>query len=155
MPNDLLIYTFRTFPHQKLLEETFSQIFIFSKLHQDLQQLEKILLATSPKQIIGIARSATASRYETQAINQFHGNRLILQTGPKSYPLHPLSINLPPAASPTNSFCNWTAYHIAKFIVDHQLNTKLSFLHLSEADLPVVLMAIKHLDTPQQDAHVR
>jgi hypothetical protein len=128
----MLVYTFRTNPFKDKLKEIFPDIFIFDKLNEDFKIFSNKILKEKPDKILGIAKS-DISQSETKTINQFN-NKKIDKNGRENYNLTPWS-NFDISKKPTTSFCNWTMYKIAKFIEDNNLNTKLSFVHLSKKDL--------------------
>lgn len=70
----LLLYSFRTFPHKKLLEQ--NNVFVFGKLKQDLEVFKKIIISKQPNLILGIAHKQSGkSQFEIKAINQFPSDK--------------------------------------------------------------------------------
>ncbi len=138
----MVIYTFRTFPDIRNLEEQFGEVFVFAELKKDIIHFNTIL-KTEPEHVIGVAITQGASRQEPIAINRFNNGK-ILKGGDDILTLTLLDgFNL--ASKPTNTFCNWTMYRIQNLINEQDLRTKLSFVHLNKNDLSVVSILEKVL----------
>ncbi len=134
----MLIYTFRTYPYLDQINQESGDIFIFSKLKQDLAVFELILTQTKPAHVIGFADTKQTSRAEPIAINRFN-NGLVEPNGPSTLHLYiPPHNTFPLAAQPTHSFCNWTMYKIQQHIDIHNLKTQHRFIHLNQGDLPLL-----------------
>lgn len=133
----MVVYTFRTFASKHELENIFGQVFVFSKLKEDLATMKRLLLLQKPPYILGIASTKGYSRLERYAVNKFN-NKSLQINGPDKLYLH-----IPPnkkslfhvSEKPTHSFCNWTMYHLQTFILQAGLDTKLIFVHVSVHDL--------------------
>lgn len=122
----ILLYTFRTFPKEKLDQNNFSEIFQFGKLRQDLDLFQKLIEERKPEIIIGFALS-NLSRQESIAINQFNKG-CINSPGPAVVELTLLQGSpFKTAKIPTHSFCNWTMYMLAQ-------KYPLSFYHVRYND---------------------
>lgn len=137
----ILTYTTRTYPYPDVLQSIFNQVFIFGDLKKDLKIFKDIIDREQPDLIIGIADS-TRSRWEPIAINRFHGDKLLVKNGPEQYNLFIPNDKLPAATQPTDSFCNWTMYHVAHHLNIQSYNIKLAFTHINTADLNVALKII-------------
>lgn len=135
-----LIYTFRTFPYIEELNTITNEVFILSKLKEDLLQLEKIINEGNFDYICGIAKASTESVFETKAVNQFNKGK-ISKNGKDMYSLYyPKKeyIEIGLNNSYTSSFCNWGMYNVAKIIDDNQLSVNHSFIHILEKDIPTL-----------------
>lgn len=133
---EILVYTFRTNPFRYKIPG----VFIFGKLKQDFDKFSKEIIEKKPEIILGISATKRSSRFEKEAINQFNNNKKINKDGPNSIQLHiPKETKINIANRTYDSFCNWTAYKIAKLVEDEQLNTKVMFAHIQEKDLEKVI----------------
>jgi hypothetical protein len=131
-----LIYTFRTFPWLSEIENF--QPFVLDKLKNDILQLQLKLLKEQPEYLIGLAISSS-TRFEPTAYNKFNHGKVNKQ-GKEQYGLFvPNIAGTRTATAGTNSFCNWTMYRLAEFIVQEKLPIKLAFLHMDRRDKQLML----------------
>ncbi|MBP7708317.1 hypothetical protein KA107_01415 [Candidatus Pacearchaeota archaeon] len=134
----VLVYTFSTNKRQDELRAYFGEIFILKKLKEDLEKFSKKILIEKPELVLGIGNSER-SRIESETINRFNKNKKIEKQGPEKYYLEKIKVDLPVSTKTTDSFCNWSAYKLSKFVEEHQLATKIAFLHLFNKDkLPLL-----------------
>lgn len=129
----VIFYTFRSAPFLAELQNTFGDLFIFKSLKQDLPLIFKRIEQEKPHLVLGLGTSKRTTQ-ETQAINQFNKTKKIIDGAASDYPLFIAPINIPLSTIPTDSFCNWTAYHLAHHLHAHQSAVKLSFLHISRSE---------------------
>lgn len=134
----ILVYSFRTFPFLKDLENSFGEIVVLGKLNTDLEKLKEIIVRDKPDIILGIAAAKNSSSQESTAINKFHGTKLINKSGVYTYPLNILNIDIKLRKTTTDSFCNWTMYKISEYILENNLKCKNSFIHISPKDLDLL-----------------
>lgn len=130
----MLVYTFRTFPQLKLLQDIFGEVFIFGQLRKDLLEIQRQILDKRPKQILGLAAASGISRFEPTAVNKLNQGALDINE-PARLSLHVPSSLFPIAKLPTHSFCNWTMYRIQSFINAEKLETKLTFIHINPNEI--------------------
>lgn len=137
--SDLLIYTFRTNRYLKSLRSQSRSIFVFGSLKKDLPDFQSFILNKKPKTILGLAAVNEQTRIERMAVNSF-GQKKIIQAGKECFELSiPTGTKLNIAKNSTNSFCNWTAYNIAKFLEDQKLHLKHSFIHFNPLDIDEIM----------------
>lgn len=143
----VFIYTFSSFPYIEQLSKLSDEVFVFSnKLREDLTVLKEQLEDEQPTHILGIAMYRGKSRYEPITVNHFHKG-VVIKGQPEQ-----LSLYVPDAAHrlfsvakrPSNTFCNWTMYHIQTHINEQGYNTKLSFLHLNPKDINILLEQFRY-----------
>ncbi len=140
----MILYTFRTAPFTEKLLETNVNAFVFGRMKEDFVILSEKILKEKPDFIIGMA-GAQESRFEKKAINQFNDKK-VAQDGEEELNLHvPENAIFPISEKATNSFCNWTAYKIAKLVKDNKLKTKIVFAHLENKDVANFLDFITEL----------
>lgn len=142
----MLIYTFRSTSFTEKLLETNTRVFVFGRMKEDFEVLSKKILAEKPDFIVGIA-GAQESRFESKAINQFNQTKKVAQDGMPELNLHvPKNPIFPVAEKATDSFCNWTAYKIAKLIKENKLDTKMMFAHVHNKDMNSFLDYLSELE---------
>lgn len=130
------VYTFRTFPNISALKKEFPHLFIFGKLKQDIESFCNHLLKVKPDFVIGVAAAKTKSVFEPIAVNNIHG-RKVIATAPEKLSFHiPKHSNFSVSPKASHSFCNYSMFKIQYFINQHQLPTKLIFVHLNPKDIP-------------------
>jgi hypothetical protein len=134
----IFIYTFKSVSNPEIFG---ADVFVLQKLKNDLNRFIELIEIHKPDTILGIG-NAQFTAYESLAINRFHG-RTLIRDGDNTYDLYIPSTSLRVNNKPTESFCNWTAYRIARFIIQKSLNTKLSFLHLEPNQHRIVAEEIK------------
>ncbi len=138
-----VVYTFRTFPEITALKKQSSRLFIFGKLKNDVESFCDHLLKVKPDFVIGVAVAKTKSVIEPIAINNIHGHKIIA-TAPEKLSLHiPVRPTLSVSPNSSKSFCNYSMFKIQYFINQHQLSTKLIFIHLNPKDIPNLPKIIK------------
>jgi hypothetical protein len=122
----ILFYTFRTFPHNLLIDYGLEYTFKFGKLHKDLSILESTIADMQPDLIVGFSLSYN-SRQETIAINRFN-NGVINKNEPSEIKLSHIDTSpFPDSTLPTRTFCNWTMFKIAQ-------KHRVSFHHICRED---------------------
>jgi hypothetical protein len=142
----MLLYTFRTAPFKEKLLEMNTKIFVFGRLKEDFKILSKKILEERPDYVIGMAASNTTSQFESNAINQFNNSKKIVHDGEKHLPLHiPENAIFPTSQEASDTFCNWTAYKIAKLIQDNKLETKMVFTHIKHEDVDLFLNSLSKM----------
>lgn len=129
-----MIYTFKTFP---AIKELPGNVFVFSKLKEDLLKFEQRLNTEKPDYILGIANTKGQSRIEPLAINRFNDGK-VLADGPDSLELYvpqhyPAGFNI--ATKPTHSFCNWTMYKVQNLLLENKYPSRLMFVHININDV--------------------
>lgn len=138
-----LIYSFRT---NKLLDKFKGEgveVFVFGRLHEDLEKFKTLIHTTKPTHIIGLAEVRQSSRFEKIAVNKFGKRGTINKAGKDFYSMHiPADALFPLSSQPSKSFCNWTMYKIAEYIAND--NIKLSFVHFNRGDFEKVCDFIKN-----------
>ncbi len=130
-----LVYTFRTFPYQEKLKETFGEIFVFGKLKEDLDKFYEKIFFQKSRVIIGIALSKSGNFFEEKTINKFNGDKTITKEGKEELPLHIPQINQSTFKinrKTSDSFCNYTTYNIANFLLKNNIDAPLIFAHLNK-----------------------
>lgn len=139
----VLFYTFKSFPFKDVLP---ANSFVLAKLNSDIKQLQQLILEQKPEIIIGIGLVRGFSRFERVAVNKFNNGKV----GRVSKEYFDLTFpekgfeNLKLSYKPTKSFCNWSAFKLAEFIEQNNLDLKLSFLHINRKDK---LELIKYVDS--------
>src|SRR3989339_1938732 len=83
-------------------------IFKFKNLNRDFQLFTNLIFEKNPNLIVGFGNSRN-TLIERFAINRFN-QKIINKNGKEKYKLFVPHINLNLSVSPTDSFCNWTAY---------------------------------------------
>jgi hypothetical protein len=148
-----LVYTFRTFPEISLLEESFGNVFVFGKLKEDLEMFLHEIKNEKPDLILGVAelpKRYKISKFESQAINQFHQINKVSKHGKDSYPLFIPDIGdssfRVDLKKNDDSFCNWTMYKICEYIGLSNNDIKHTFCHINVADINKLKMTIDGLD---------
>lgn len=145
MSNNILIYTFRTFPWMERLKSISEDVVILGKLKEDIKKVENILLSDKYSLVLGIAKSENNSLFESKGVNQFNRNKIV-KDGKDSYTLNYPSNgfnNIKINDSFTTSFCNWSIYQIARFIEIENLKVDHSFVHIKESDIVLLESYIK------------
>lgn len=139
----MIVYTLPSFKLKNQLISNDYILFLLNKINADILQLEQVITVSNEKIVIGLGNSKV-SGIESITINQFHRRTL---KGNHCYDL----ITDPSFAEyffisqkSTTSFCNLTAYKLAKFIDDNNLNTKLIFLHVSFQDAVRMQQFLSH-----------
>ncbi|MHC1716908.1 MAG: hypothetical protein AB9915_03450 [Candidatus Dojkabacteria bacterium] len=147
MMNNILIYTFRTFPWVEELKDISNDIVILNKLNEDIYKIEEKLQKKKYSLILGIAKGNKRSMFETRGVNRFNKKKII-KDGKELYKLdYPkegfkeIVVN----KSFTTSFCNWAAYRIGDILEDNGLETKHTFVHILNKDLQTLNEYIKEL----------
>lgn len=130
----LIVYSFRTCPYVGKLKSIFNNVFIFGKLKEDIEKFFCLIIDKKPDLILGIA-SSSRSHIETKAINQFNRVKKIDKNGQESFDLFVPEINIQLNKGYTDSFCNYVAYNVSKFIFDNKLKIKHGFIHLNKRDI--------------------
>lgn len=142
----VLVYTFQSFPAIEDLQKLGFEPFVFGALHISLRRFCEVIEQERPAVVLGLARSRS-TQLEASAINRFHGPKMVLRDGPQKLALHTpsdLPTKLKVAKSPSDSFCNWTAYRLAAFAKKQNPGFKLMFAHVSPKWLnPIVELAAK------------
>jgi hypothetical protein len=133
-------YSFNTKFTREILRPRFPDIFILSKLKQDLEVFLKQLEVEKPEFVVGFAelKRGKFSKFESIAVNDYNRNSKVIKGGLDSFKLFipkdkPNDFRV--CKTTTTSFCNYTMYKIAHFINEKQLPTKLVFIHLNEKDI--------------------
>lgn len=149
---EIITYSFKGFPWKSDLEQEFGEVVYLRKIKAELEQLKLRLVRENPEVVIGIAKAPRKQSYvETKAKNQFgfHNPRKVLPTGENVYQLSTPSKALEPFRlryQATTTFCNYTAYHLAAFVSQHDLQTAVMFAHVAKAEDLVVLKAMIKVD---------
>jgi hypothetical protein len=147
----LLIYSFRTNKHLEIFRDAGIEVFIFGKLNDDFYTFHKLIDKVRPDHIIGLAEVKLQSRIETHAINAFGRSGKINKTGKELYSLYiPHRTVFPKSKRTTKSFCNWTMYKISEIVATQ--NTKVTFIHFNQKDIPQVIDFIKSMADIHQDS---
>lgn len=158
---EIITYSFKGFPWKSDLEQEFGEVVYLHKIKAGIEQLKSQILHEKPEVIIGIAKAPRKQSYiETKAKNQFgiRNPRKVLPNGDNVYQLSTPSKVLEPFRlryQATTTFCNYTAYHLAAFVSQYDLQTAIMFAHVARAeDLLVLREMIKvdrnhHQDTAQ------
>ena len=123
----VLLYTFRTFPID-LLEDLTQKydVFIISKIKDDLEKFKHLIEANNPKNVVGFALSRD-SRQEQLAINKFNSGK-IDASAPESRNMKVLTgAPFPLSSRETNSFCNYAMFSVSEVC-------EASFFHLKKSD---------------------
>lgn len=132
---EVLLYTFRTFPLIAELQAIDPDVFIFSKLKDDLETVKTRIASEKPRYVLGVAKVTGPSRIESIAINRFNNGRIV-PTGADALDLYtPRDSPLPTTGKSTHTFCNWTMYQIAYFLNENDYETKLMFAHINPKDM--------------------
>ena len=140
----VLFYTFKSFPYIDVFNT--DELIILAKLSDDIKLLEDTILKEKPEVVIGVGLVRGFSRFERIAVNKFNKG----QVSKNSIEYYDLSFpekgfeNLKLSYKPTRSFCNWSAFKLAEFMEQNNLDSKLSFLHINRKDR---LELIKYLDS--------
>lgn len=145
MSNNILIYTFRTFPWVERLKSISEDVVILGKLKEDIKKVENILLSDKYSLVLGIAKSENNSLFESKGVNQFNRNKIV-KDGKDSYTLYYPSNgfnNIKINDSFTTSFCNSSIYQIARFIEIENLKIDHSFVHIKENDIDMLRVYLK------------
>jgi len=129
------VYTFRTFPKINALKKLFPHLFIFGKLKNDIESFCDHLQKVKPDFVIGVGATKTKSVFEPVAVNNIHGHKIIVGA-PEKLSLHiPIYPTFSVSPKPSKSFCNYSMFKIQYFISQHQLPTKLIFVHINSKDV--------------------
>ena len=135
--NNVLIYTFRTFPWINELKNISENVIVLDKLKEDINKVEQQLNTKKYNFILGIAKGGKKSVFESKGMNKFN-KKIISKSGEDSYLLNypingykDIGIN----KSYTTSFCNWGIYRVGKLLSDNRIETKHSFVHILEKDM--------------------
>lgn len=138
--NNLLIYTFRTFPWIDEIKSLSTDIVVLNTLKEDILEIEKKLKSNNYTLVLGIAKGWDSSVFETKGVNKFNRGK-ILKNGKESYPLYfpkqgfeNIKIN----KGYTTSFCNWGMYMVSKLIEENSPESKHIFVHIKEEDIPLL-----------------
>lgn len=138
--NNILIYTFRTFPWIEDIKSISKDIVVLDTLKEDILEIEKNLKENKYALVLGIAKSRDISVFETKGVNKFNKGK-ILTDGKESYPLYfpkqgfeSIKVN----KRYTTSFCNWGMYMVSKLIEESSPESKHIFVHIKEEDIPVL-----------------
>ncbi|NMC36056.1 hypothetical protein GYA49_03340 [Candidatus Beckwithbacteria bacterium] len=134
---NLLVYSFKTFPYKKEIEDIFPSIFYFYKLTKDIETFKQLIIQNKPDYVVGIAfKKYGQSCFEPQTVNIFNKKAKITRNGIDSYNLFiPTYLNFKTSNYQSRSFCNWTMYKVSEFINWQHLATKLIFTHISRKDI--------------------
>jgi pyrrolidone-carboxylate peptidase len=132
---NILIYSFRTFPDIQKIKDFYGKVFIFEKLKENLKTFLKIIDKEKPDYILGLAINKNSSKLEKLTINKVNKGK-VSKTNLKDkielfIPKEIFEIN----TIPTTSFCNWTMWKIGEYLLEKNLNTRLSFVHINLKDL--------------------
>lgn len=142
---EVLLYTFRTFPLIAELQAIDRDVFIFSKLKDDLEAIKTRIIAEKPRYVLGAAKVTGLSRIESLAINRFNSGR-IMTAGADTLDLCiPRDSPFPTAGEPTHTFCNWTMYQIAYFLKENGHETQLLFIHINSKDMEILEHFVSNL----------
>lgn len=149
-PSSLLIYSFNKKQFLPDLLQIWPDIFVLSKLSQEIRSLTDLIKEQQPKHVLGIAQSYRANwaYFQPNAINLFHKRGRVEATGPKQLSLFVPNLSgtifkKSPRASST--FCNWTIYKIAYFINQNNLTTKPIFAHCQAKHLEQLAKILKNI----------
>lgn len=140
-----MFYTFKSFPFIDALP---ADSFILAKLNSDIKDFQQTILRSQPELIIGIGSVKGFSRFERIAVNKFNNGKVSKfskQYFDLTFPEKGLD-GLRLSYRPTKSFCNWSAFKLAEFIQENNLNTKLSFVHINRKDKTKLLKLIDYLN---------
>ena len=85
--NNILIYTFRTFPWIENIKSISNNIVVLNTLKEDILEVEKNIKNNSYTIVLGIAKGRDTSVFETKGVNRFYKVK-ILKDGKASYPLY-------------------------------------------------------------------
>jgi len=138
--NNILIYTFRTFPWLEDIKSISKDIVVLDILRVDILEIEKKLKQNKYALVLGIAKGRGNSVFGTKGVNQFNKGK-ILSDGKNSYPLYfPKQgfENIKVNKSYTTSFCNWGMYMVGKLIEESSPESKHVFVHIKEEDIPLL-----------------
>ncbi|PKN02945.1 hypothetical protein CVU76_02885 [Candidatus Dojkabacteria bacterium HGW-Dojkabacteria-1] len=138
--NNILIYTFRTFPWIEDIKSISKDIVVLDTLKIDIIEVEKKLKQNKYVFVLGIAKGRHSSVFETKGVNQFNKGK-ILTDGKEEYPLYfPKQgfENIKVNKGYTTSFCNWGMYRVSKLIEESSHESKHMFVHIKEEDIPVL-----------------
>ncbi len=131
--SNVLFYTFKSFPFSDSLPEN---SFVLAKLNSDIKLLEERILNDKPEIVIGVGLVRGFSRFERIAVNKFNKvkvNKNSQESFSLVFPEKGFE-NIKLSYKPTRSFCNWSAFKLAEFIEENNLDLKLSFLHINRKD---------------------
>lgn len=135
---DKLVYTFRTFPFIDELHQIVKDVFILSKIKNDLKSICLKIQTENPSIIIGIAKSETKiSTIEKITINEFHKSGKVN----KDLDLNEIYMDIPQKNifkindKPTKSFCNYSMFSIKTFLLQNKLDIPFIFIHVTEMDM--------------------
>lgn len=138
--NNILIYTFRTFPWLEDIKSISKDIVVLDTLRADIFEIEKYLKENKYALVLGIAKSQDISVFETKGVNQFNKGK-ILTEGKDEYPLYfpkqgfeDIKVN----KRYTTSFCNWGMYMVAKLVEENSPQSKHVFVHIKGEDILVL-----------------
>lgn len=142
---NVLFYTFKSFPFKDVLP---SNTFILGKLSSDIKDFQQTILKSQPELIIGVGAVRDFSRFERIAVNRFNNGSV------SKYSKEQFDLAFPEKGfdsirlsyEPTKSFCNWSAFKLAEFIQENNLNSKLSFVHINRKDRTKLLKLIDYLN---------
>jgi len=138
--NNILIYTFRTFPWLEDIKSISKDIVVLNTLKVDILEVEKKFKQNKYALLLGIAKGRDISVFETKGVNQFNKGK-ILSDGKNSYPLYfPKQgfENIKVNKGYTTSFCNWGMYMISKLIEESSPRSKHVFVHIKGENIPVL-----------------
>lgn len=142
----ILVYTFRTFPYLEDLKKVFSDVEVFGKLKESLQNFYDLIVEKNPDLILGVALSNNGnSFFEPKAINQFNENAKVVKDGKRELLLFVPNIKestFKISSNPSVSFCNYTMYKIKYFLEQKDIPIPFAFSHIKKEQiekLPLVL----------------
>ncbi len=140
----VLFYTFKSFPFSDVFDK--ENIFVLAKLSNDIKLLEDTILKEKPEIVIGVGLVRGFSRFERIAVNKFNRGKVSKNSKESFNLIFPEKgfENIKLSYKPTRSFCNWSAFKLAEFMEQNNLDSKLSFLHINRKDR---LELIKYLDS--------
>lgn len=131
-----LVYSFRTFPHLDRLRDELGEVHVLGNLKEDIDNFCDEIMKTKPRRVLGVALDKKESRFEKEAVNQFHGNKKVLVNGRIYLKLHiPYKNGFRVSERPSYSFCNYSMYKIQHFLNANNLKIPFSFIHLHESDI--------------------
>ncbi len=145
--DDILVYTFRTFPEIENLKRLFGKISVLGKIKEDIRDFCDLILKTRPKFVLGIAKSINGrSCFEPYAVNRFNKSKKIAEGAEQ------LSLFVPDlretefcvSKNLSTSFCNYSMYKIQDFMNSNNLKTHFSFAHINPKDIESLSKILIH-----------
>ncbi len=133
----ILVYTFRSFPYIKELEEIFPYVFIVGSLKNDLSALYGFIMREKPDLILGVAASSDSKSYfESRTVNRFTKMGRVVMKGKEELALFiPEWSTFNVSTKISTDFCNYIMYSIESYIEHKKLSTRVSFCHVAKNDI--------------------